>query len=267
VVSPMLLILASEDDSAAQSLARAVERAGQLCAITWEFANIDLTAQCSRSGSTSVKLSCRKSGNPITGVVNRLCLPPERAALDFLGYERIAVWWAALAHFRGPVVNRPSPFGVLPTESFLRSISRDIGFVFPQWFLSTNPSDLNTVKTALFLSMADGQVIGTSPITLPFRAGEVFEARTSDLRNLKRILIAGRDAYLVGTGFACLDAIEEDFTAHAVTALVRTGPYFIDILLEERTAGKPVMVKMNCFPSYELYAHAEQLINESSYSW
>jgi hypothetical protein len=112
----MLLILANPDDETARLIASEAQARGVGCLLAHGFDELAVSIESDRSGHTAAQICLRHDGTPIKAVLNRGLPNANVPALDqFRALELLATWWSLLARFPGPVINRPSASGFIPT--------------------------------------------------------------------------------------------------------------------------------------------------------
>jgi hypothetical protein len=121
-VTPKLLVLARHDDETAAAVASHARSRG-VSVVVSDRSDLSTTLTSERDGRCSVSLRQAEVNLAVSAILNRTVggdhqphaarLPAERKA-RFHTAETLAAWWALLAQFPGPVINRPSVHSFLP---------------------------------------------------------------------------------------------------------------------------------------------------------
>ena len=187
----MLLVLAPPKDEVAARFERLVQSRG----IAVERATaetVSLNVGLDRSGSATVEL--RASGAPVHAVLNRgLDIDP---ATQFQDSEWLAAWWAALAYFPGPVVNRPSQAGFLPELDVLSLVERVPSLNLAPMHIGSRAPPSLAGRVVNVHSARDGHFIGRDDAS---GDEELLQYTEFDPERTCRIILAGDKC--LATGF------------------------------------------------------------------
>jgi hypothetical protein len=110
----MLLVMARADDQLSASLLAIAAEKNRTCAVAHGLSDVDLTVHIDERGQTRVKVAYEN--HSVSAIINRYVEPqtPADETSRFIARERYASWWATLALFAGPGVNRPTAVGLFP---------------------------------------------------------------------------------------------------------------------------------------------------------
>ena len=139
------LILAAETDAGAADITDRFEEAGvPIARCDLSDTRTSFSVQVTRTGAPTVHIH-RGDGMPVGAIVNRggFELPCDASPeARYAAYERLAAWWAALALFPGPVINRPTRYGFMPVLDALDLAKRIDGVcVASHWTELAQASD------------------------------------------------------------------------------------------------------------------------------
>ncbi len=107
----LLLVVGEHDDDVTEELCNYFSER-RIPTLRWprDAERIVIDLYVSETGSCSSRLADLHTGTRVSGIVNRGLRNVEARQAK----EDLAMWWAVLAEFQGPVVNRPSHRGFLP---------------------------------------------------------------------------------------------------------------------------------------------------------
>ncbi len=109
-----LLVLAHDGDQTAEAIAAHARRSG-IGVIVSDRSDLSLTLQSERDGGCATTILRSNAPVPVSAILNRMHGPhDEEGESRFRAAEMLAAWWALLAEFPGPVINRPSRHRFLP---------------------------------------------------------------------------------------------------------------------------------------------------------
>lgn len=114
-----LLVLAQPYDETARRFVAFAEERGIHCLMPRLASEPELSVEVERDGSATVEIRAGDGWTRVRGVLNR-GLPRVEGPSEgeqFRSAETLASWWAALALFPGPVINRPSGMAFIPDLS------------------------------------------------------------------------------------------------------------------------------------------------------
>src|SRR5665213_1333172 len=199
----VLLILAGAEDRTAQRFGASAERLGIPCAIPRSAAEVGMRMLAERDGTVSCRLSIGEEQQPVRAVLNR-GLPFSDQ--PFVEAELMASWWAALACFPGPVINRPSRDGFLPNPDVLRLASPESGIELPPIRIATSRELAIHAPATHLRRLSDGGHAG-SFAAVPeagFDDGEVYAATRFDPSRTCQVLVAGNEFFDLSHENGCL---------------------------------------------------------------
>lgn len=117
----MLLILAAPEDANASAIASDMAIAGAPAIVTNAISDVEWELRLDTHGACAVHVLHRTSRAMITAIINLSGMWPDKVDDEFTAAEHTAAWWALLATFAGPVINRPTRQGLLPSLDRLRT--------------------------------------------------------------------------------------------------------------------------------------------------
>jgi hypothetical protein len=115
----MLLIVAPLGNALGGTIATVARSRGLTAESTSDFADVHWELRIDSVGTPATSLTFGDRLLPVDSIIN-LAPPWSDSDGEFCAQERMAAWWALLAAFPGPVVNRPTQHGLGLTLDRLR---------------------------------------------------------------------------------------------------------------------------------------------------
>jgi hypothetical protein len=228
----LVLLVAHPRDPWRPVLAATAASAGHRVLAVDGFLGLDVELRVDRAGRSRTVLRTT-DGEDVGGAVHRGGVWTD--GLDpFLGAERVAAWWALLAGFVGPVVNRPTRHGLLCTIDRLRTrrtpgtwpggaLLRDV------WAGGPGAGSALVVRTA-----ARHRPVATSPgrRSAHLRAtDEVLDVTRCAPARVVRVAVAGAATFALGAGDAPT-ALPEPFAGRLRGLLAPDLPLLATLVVE-----------------------------------
>ncbi|MDQ1294319.1 MAG: hypothetical protein QG608_2202 [Actinomycetota bacterium] len=202
----MLLLVALDGDPWAPVLSRVAQEAGTEVRLVDDLRELRFDVRVDRRGNPRCAVRTVRGDVP-EGIVFRggTVLAQDGG---FGGSEHLAAWWALLAAFDGPVVNRPTRHGPLLTVDRLRT-RRAAGVGVSAWTLREPwpavPASRAVPAVTVVRRAADHRPVAPSgPDGCSFVADETLEVIESTAATVLWVLIAG-ERFLVPAGKGTLD--------------------------------------------------------------
>lgn len=244
----MLLVVTRANDVLGEQIAAAARRAGKAAAIESDFVNLTWELRIGGAGETTNVLSYGKEAVDVDSIVY-LGGTWSLEDGEFCANERMASWWALMAAFPGPVVNRPTQHGLSFTLDRLRIRSHIESWPF-RWTLRDTAQ---ARKHALIRSAERLQPAGT---VLPGEALPEAEWALEIVecvpRNVQRFAVGGRRLTPIAPyhqGPICaVDKIRSSIRADL--------PALAVIVTEQQTNGEIYLLDVASCPSAALLGDA-----------
>lgn len=251
----MLLILAPSHDETAEAFSAWLDANAEPHARTQSLADLRLRVLVNSDGAPSVDLAIRSTGEPVDAILNRGFFWSSGGD-EFEQSESLAAWWAALALFSGPVINRPSQAGLIPPSFEVNAqpaVERRIADrwpVLPRGLIAHR----HDLATHAFLGRSPGE-----PSNAPFEQPEL--VTVFDPSALRHVLVVGRWMFDL-TAPAAPIAVSSDDPVAAALGLIDRPPIFAHAVLST-SAGDQRIVQINYLPQLAYFGHFEAAVNDA----
>jgi hypothetical protein len=249
----LLLVLCRRDDATAAAIAEHARGRG-LAVVRCEPSHISLTVESERDGGHSVEFHRGGAKLDVTAVLNRTHGVGNGAEESrFRAAETLGAWWAALAEFPGPVVNRPSVHGFQP-EPDVDDLALRAGLPCAARTLATSAP---TSGARNVHRLVDGSHVGF------FGDGMADPRETREVRRYTRFhparaayaLVAGESVTAVGEG----PKVAPDALSRLGAAASEQGIRFAFLVLQ--VADPPALVHVSAFPVLGNYRGYEEPVH------
>jgi len=167
----------------------------------------------------------------------------------FAANERLAAWWAALALFTGPVINRPSRHGYLPDIRPLQllaskpSTTLRSAWTEAQWLSESDSPPPGDAAALHVRNIATGRWVTPSE-RAALSEQAVVCATPYDPARILRVVVAGADVVAVGPRLSPADAAE----VMDLCATLIDRDLFCSLVLQ-RDEAELAILAVDCFPS------------------
>jgi hypothetical protein len=257
-----LLVLARDDDVTAAAVAAAAWARG-VAVVRSDRSDLSATLRSERDGSCRVTLRRGEADLAVSAILNRTAgddnsqphasRPRAERRTRFQTAEKLAAWWAVLAQFPGPVVNRPSVHSFLP-ELDAGELGRRAGIAVAPRTLATRalqdgPRNVHRLH--------DGSHVGFFADGAADRSDEREVRRYTrfDPHRASYAIVAGRRLILIGSArrppAGCLERLR--------AAVLDEGVAFAHLVLE--TTDVATLVHASAFPVLGNYRGQEGAVH------
>ncbi len=250
----MLLVLAPDDDETAAAVAATARNRG-VQVLASDRSEVSIALVSDRDGGCAISFAAAGYPLPVTAIFNRWYGDrADERAVRFRIAERMAAWWAVMAQFPGPVVNRPSAQGILPPLE-ANDLARTAGVPAAARTIATTPASL--AGPCNVHRLHDGSHVGLlEPGTAdPSNPSEVRRYTRFEPAHAAYAIVAGTRAVHVGAAGPSL-APYIDRLRDAVTG---AGVHFAYLVLD--TSDTPTLVHASAFPVIGNYAGYEAAVH------
>ena len=260
----MILVLAHPTDLAARSFVSFAEEAGVRCFFPQDIEEVALSVESDRTGKVTVMLCNGEATSPVHGILNRglPIISGDDAEERFKLSETLAAWWTALACFKGPVINRPSREGYLPSLDVL-SFSK-YGLDIAPTYISTNMLfQLNEPQVNLYL-LRNGELIqkGRREISNTAIENEVFSLTGFDPNQTFYTALVGHQLFNLSDVSGEFSAYMKDKLRAVQEALISKSALFSLLVLQHHDQRLRI-IQANSFPALYHYQHLSSRVNQS----
>ncbi|MFD2416241.1 hypothetical protein [Amycolatopsis pigmentata] len=246
-----LLVIAPETDETARRFADFAIGNGVSTVVAKEFGRVGVTVRAGRDAAGRAEITV--DGAKVRGVLNRGIGDWGRepdAERVFVAAETYAAFWAALALWPGPVVNRPSAQGFFPRLDPLELV--ESGDVAPPRTVILNGG---TAPGSEVYHLPDWTRLEPDA---PRSRFDVVQITNRDPVHSSHLLVAGTEVFEIG-GAKWLDAGTVAEVAPVLAWIRRRGMEFCDFTVE-RQRGVLRLVDVSCWPGHHLFPHHEDRV-------
>jgi hypothetical protein len=250
-----LLILARAEDETARRFA-SFARANGVVAVVAGPGQLALTLLGGRDGRAEVRISSREPAAPFDAVLNRGFATEVSEAERFPAAETLAAWWAALAEFPGPVVNRPGPRAFVP-ELDATGLARRAGLAPSERTITTMRAAVSESHVNVY-RVDDGTHVGlVAPGGTAPCDGEVYRHTRFDPGQAAHAVVAGPRLIPLAPAAPLEQFVEPlERLREAVLAAGANFAYIVFVVADEL-----LVAHASAFPLAGQYASAETAVH------
>lgn len=268
-----LLILADLTDYTSKSFILYARSKGVHCIVPQLTDEFTLCVNSQQDQQLSIEVYVKNEKIHIHGILNRglpLSYDKISSEEEFRIGENLATWWALVALFPGPVVNRSSRLGFIPNVD-LHTISKEVsGLKLGSIFVTTDcflPPLLTEPQVNIHLTR-NGEYLGkiSKDDRIALSQDEVFTLTGFDPSLTSQVLLAGNKVFDLTLRSSSLSCQKLNVLQDLISYFRSININFATITLEH-TEDTYKIIQINLFPSVQQYQHIENEVNEGLFDF
>lgn len=262
----MLLVLAPRSDETARRLAARAALLGIPCAHVDRFRDLSLSASCERDGAVTVRLLLRNGQVPVTAVFNRGVPNAEGDVGSFAQAEIVAACWTALACLPGPVINRPSRLGYMPSvEPTLLAATGVCNYESRAGTLATvrSPRVSDGHGAVSLHRLRDGAFLGHMAQWQSDLESELVVGTPFDPEMTRHLLVVGRRTFDLSRADGSLEGTAAAKVAPLVAEMRGRHATFALAVVESSNDVSVRLLSTTVFPTFRHFSHVEENVYDA----